>query len=442
MQALLNREVFRTSRELEYFTEKELILQTGHDPERWFEVVVKELIDNSLDACEAVGVLPEISIVIEPHALTISDNGPGLPSDVIKSVLDFNVRVSSKDAYISPTRGAQGNALKTVLAIPYVLNDCESGRIEIVSRGEQHVITVAVDRIAQQPAITHQVAASVVKNGTCVKVFWPESSRLQDADQIERILQLFEVYSLFNPHASFFLNYDETRVVSRRLSATCPKWVASEPTSVHWYSVDQLRALIAAYITSERNGAQPKTVREFVSEFRGLSGTAKQKEILARAGLSGVFLRDLVKGGDIDRALISPLWQAMRDASKPVKAAALGFIGEENLKKWFESQEVELQTFEYGRSLGIGSKTGLPFTFEFAFAARKPDGEGRHLVTGINWSCTLVDPFRNFGTYGVSLEGLLGQLRIHRNDPVTVVIHLACPRLNYTDRGKSSLEAL
>nr|MBA3765382.1 ATP-binding protein [Acidobacteriota bacterium] len=97
---VLNREVFRTSRELEYFTQKELILQTGHKPELWPEVVLKELMDNGLDACESAGVLPEIDIKVEPHSLTVTDNGPGLPLPVVESVMDYSVRVSSKDAYI------------------------------------------------------------------------------------------------------------------------------------------------------------------------------------------------------------------------------------------------------------------------------------------------------------------------------------------------------
>ena len=119
---LLQRETFSTSRLLEYFSEKELTLQTGHEPERWAEVVVKELVDNALDACEEAGVLPEISITIDDTSITVQDNGPGLPATVIDSVLDFTVRVSSKDAYISPTRGAQGNALKTIVAMPSVLS--------------------------------------------------------------------------------------------------------------------------------------------------------------------------------------------------------------------------------------------------------------------------------------------------------------------------------
>jgi DNA topoisomerase VI subunit B len=48
-------------------------------------------------------------------SIVIEDNGPGIPAKTIDGVLDYSIRVSSREAYVSPTRGAQGNALKTIL---------------------------------------------------------------------------------------------------------------------------------------------------------------------------------------------------------------------------------------------------------------------------------------------------------------------------------------
>ncbi len=450
---VLNRAVFVTSRELEYFTEKELTLQTGHEPELWPEVVLKELVDNGLDACESAGLPPEINVSLAADAITVTDNGPGLPSAVVESVLDYSVRASSKDAYISPTRGAQGNALKTILAIPYVLSEDRSGRVEVESHGERHVIKIGVDRIAQKPEIVRHTESGVVKNGTRVKVVF---STLTDETKAS-FLQLLTGYSLFNPHATLVFEADGEATRFDRTDAAWHKWPASEPTSPHWYTSDQLRNLIAAYISSERRGATPRTVREFVSEFRGLSATAKQKAILNRLNLGGVYLHDLVSGGDIDGAVVTALLGAMRAESKPVKPQALGVIGEDRFRTWFEAREIELQTFRYRRTAGIADKTGLPFVSEIAFAFRKITGKNwskrwsdnsalpeseRQLITGINWSPTLVDPFRSLSEYGIGLDGLLNSHYLYKTDPVTFVLHLACPHLNYTDRGKSSLEVL
>ena len=82
-----------------------------------------------------------------------------------------------------------------------------------------------------------------------------------------------------------------------------------------------------------------------------------------------------------------------------------------------------------------------PLQIVFIMFAGIPLGD-RQIVTGINFAPTLVDPFRALGAYGIGLNGLLSNLYAHPDDPVTVVVHLACPHLNYTDRGKSSLEAI
>lgn len=41
--------------------------------------MIKELIDNSLDACEEVGTPPVIDVVVNAEGITVIDNGPGIP---------------------------------------------------------------------------------------------------------------------------------------------------------------------------------------------------------------------------------------------------------------------------------------------------------------------------------------------------------------------------
>jgi hypothetical protein len=61
-QPLLERTTFRISREMEYFTEKELTMQIGHSQATWPLALVKELIDNALDACETAEMPPVIEV--------------------------------------------------------------------------------------------------------------------------------------------------------------------------------------------------------------------------------------------------------------------------------------------------------------------------------------------------------------------------------------------
>ena len=156
--------------------------QTGHRREVWPLVILKELVDNSIDACEEAGIAPEIIVTVDRSGITVADNGPGLPAKTIKGVIDFSVRVSSREAYVSPTRGAQGNALKTLVAMPFVLHG-ERGRVEIETGGRRHVIDFRVDRIRQEPVVSLTPETSDVKKGTVVRLLWPElaCSNLADA---------------------------------------------------------------------------------------------------------------------------------------------------------------------------------------------------------------------------------------------------------------------
>lgn len=171
-QALLKRETFSTSRLLDFCSERELVKQIGHGVGQWPLVIFKELTDNALDACEEAGVAPVIAIEVTGAEITISDNGPGIPAETVAGILDFAVRVSSREAYVSPTRGAQGNALKTIVAMAFAL-DGTKGETVVEAQGVKHTITFKVDHVRQQPKIEHARDGSSVRNGTKITVRWP-----------------------------------------------------------------------------------------------------------------------------------------------------------------------------------------------------------------------------------------------------------------------------
>ena len=136
--AKLERPIFITSRQLEYFSKEELEKQIAYPINYWPLAITKELIDNGLDACEAVPVLPLIIVTVDGQRITVADNADsGLPETTLTRSQDYAVTVSNKAHYKSPLRGRQGNALKTVWAAPFVFNGgCEGdgkGRIEIVT---------------------------------------------------------------------------------------------------------------------------------------------------------------------------------------------------------------------------------------------------------------------------------------------------------------------
>ena len=333
MSAKLERATFETSRELEYFSEKELCAQIGHDTEFWPVAILRELIDNALDAAELAGVLPVIEITTTDDSITVADNGPGIPETTIKRSLDYMVRVSNKAYYVSPTRGQMGNALKVIYATPFVATG--GGTVEISAHGTRHRIEVTLDRIAQRPRITHETESTDVKTGTVVKIAWSDLTTLirdPDADfynPVPTACELVAGFAAVNPNATFTLDGE----IYQRTVTDWQKWLPDQPTSAHWYDAETLRDLIAAYIAQERDDG--RTVREFVSEFRGLSGTAKQKQVTE--GWSGKRLHDFIVDGDLEPGFVPELLQRMQAHSKTPAPRLLGLIGEDHLSAWMTS---------------------------------------------------------------------------------------------------------
>ena len=366
--------MFATSRLLDYLSEKELVKQCGHPRKHWPLVVVKELLDNALDACEEQGIAPEIELTIDESGIAVADSGAGIPEEIIDLVLDFSLRVSSREAYVAPDRGAQGNALKVLIAMPLVLDGSE-GRIDITGGGVHNEIVLSVDRIAQQPRAEVQRS---VRTGSRVHLHWPLGASSEPDEPFEslqgELLDLVVGFSTMNPHLT--LSYD-INGRARTIEATDPawrKWTPSSPTCPHWYRLDDIERLIGAYLTHDAQHDGGRTVRDFLAEFKGLTSTVKQKKVLSELGLARVPLSALANGDDLDHVRVARLLAAMRTYTRPVKPAALGVIGEDHIRARIEEHGIRPGSFDYRKKLSLG-EDGLPQVTEIAFAALDRDIE-------------------------------------------------------------------
>jgi DNA topoisomerase VI subunit B len=202
MSLRLERTAFETSRVAEYFDARQLSTLNGVSTSEFASVCLKELIDNALDACETAGVVPEINVEVQYEQgvirLAVSDNGTGIPAEVVRKVIDYNVRVSDKVAYRSPTRGAQGNALKTIIGIPYALGSREPLVLE--AQGVSHRIRPWVD-----PAgLVHfdYSSAEMLSESTGTTVLLTIPNRADLGEQNFDALRWARSFAAFNPHAT------------------------------------------------------------------------------------------------------------------------------------------------------------------------------------------------------------------------------------------------
>jgi DNA topoisomerase VI subunit B len=382
--------------------------------------------------------------------ITIQDNGPGIKTSTIKAILDYGVRVSSREAYVSPTRGAQGNALKTILAMGYVIDRwrgsaAPAGVTIIETRGTKHTIEFRVDHINNEPKITHVTEPSPVEVGTGITVAWtPEWKWWEEMFRARvKFLELAQAYAWFNPHLSMRLTWFGEVLVD--VTATDPdweKWRPRNPTSAHWYDEARLQRYLAAHVSRDRDLRHHRTVREFVSEFRGLSGTAVQRKVLEEVGCSHQSLAQFFGIDEVNTQGIAKLLAAMQRHSRPVAPKHLGVIGKAHFERLFLMAGGNADTFKYEKR--AGATADIPYVIEFAFGLHQSGLEAaakveRRFIVGANWSAAIGNPFRTFGQTGEGLENTLAQVRANADQPVICCLHLACPHIQYADRGKSSI---
>ncbi|HEX5273262.1 MAG TPA: ATP-binding protein, partial [Gemmataceae bacterium] len=442
--ARLERATFQFSRAGEYFDPRELQTMTGQPLERFPEVVLKELLDNGLDAAERANVAPKVSLRLVRRGRTVyllvRDNGGGIAPDTVRKVLDFNTRTSDKAAYRAPTRGAQGNALKTVFGIPVALGT--RAPVYVEACGVRHRVQAWLDPAGE--ARDRRDERLVPKRpGTLFAVPLP-------ASRCERtpFRRWARAFSLFNPHASVRIldsgaagkqantgrskTWNLYRPTVSFPSGDWRKFLPTDLTSPWWYDTAALGKLIFAYVRDAEQGGRSRTLRDFVREFRGLSPSRKAKAVCDRFR-AAKYVADLAdRAGEVPAIL-----DAMRAATQAPSPGVLGEVGEEHYRHRLD-RSFGVRRWWYKKV--VGESGGVCFVVEVALAETRRRGGLYH---GVNFSPTFDDPLAGtalpcpeFTAYGVA--GFLE--RAHVPPQTAAAFHLICPVVETLDKGKTRLK--
>ena len=437
----LERQSFSTGRAAEYFDASELEKLTGQPRRNFASVVLKELVDNALDAAETAGRVPQLEIEVNRTegflTLAVSDNGLGLSTEQVQKILDFETRTSDKAVYKTPTRGAQGNALKTILGLPYAVG--VDAPVVIETQGHRH-----------------QIRAYVTPGGAVKVAHEHTLSSRQGGARFEITLSEVQVdhtgwaraFSLFNPHATVKISaFDgcseqansgakNAEIYQSQVDfpASWRKFLPTDLPSAWWFNPSDFAALVYAYIAH----GDDLTLRDFIRQFRGLSGNTKAKAVAAQLG--GV---SRVAELEHQPQLIPVLHKSLCDAATPPSANVLGLVGPEHFERCFNDW-YGVERYWYKKATGVVD--GLPFAFEVAVAQTQRPGDVYH---ALNFSPTFDDPFKGsrFKAEDVVSDGAINFLRdqhaLSSQDwdiDSAVAYHLTCPSLTMLDRGKTNVD--
>ena len=146
----------------EFFLKNRHLL--GFDsPRRALMTAVKEAVDNSLDACEEAGILPEISVELEQTGenrfrVTVTDNGPGIVKTQIPKVF-AKLLYGSKFHRLRMSRGQQGIGISAAgMYGQLTTGSATIIRSRVKKVPQAHQISVQIDTRQNKPNILSDTA--------------------------------------------------------------------------------------------------------------------------------------------------------------------------------------------------------------------------------------------------------------------------------------------
>jgi len=419
----------------EFFEKNRQILGFDSSP-RCLLTSVKEAVDNSLDACEEAGIVPDIFIKIESNSrdnitLIVEDNGPGIVKEQIPKVF-AKLLYGSRFHSVKQSRGQQGIGISAAV----LYSQLTSGRpAKIVSKIDRdapaHYFELLINTQTNEPEI---LADKIIDwdrlRGTRIELEM-EASYVKGRRQ--SVYEYLKDTAIVNPHARITLiEPDNNQIIFERATDKMP--VQPKEILPHPHGIE-LGTLMKMLRYSE-NGTLDSFLRSSFSRI----GPQTAKEICKKAG---------IEPEKDPKELVLDESKRLHDAFGKVKILApptdcLSPITEELIRKGLEKEHtidfIETTT----RPAGVHS--GHPFLVEagIAYGGNLPKEEKVEILRFANrvpllyqqGACAITHAVESIKWKAYSLDQPGDSIPV---GPAIVLVHVASTHIPFTSEAKEAI---
>jgi DNA topoisomerase VI subunit B len=423
----------------EFFERNRQIL--GFDnPQRSLLTTVKEGVDNSLDASEEAGLLPEITVEISKESedrlrVAVTDNGPGILRKEIPNVF-ARLLYGSRFHSNRQARGQQGIGISA--AVLYA-NLTTARPAHITSKVEEeeaaHVLDLVIDTQKNQPKETSEDL-----------VLWdrPHGTRVELVLKARYIRGRQSPYeylrgtAIVNPHARIVLvEPDGSRVTFERASQEMP--AIPKETLPHPYGLE-LGEL--GYLLKSTKRA---TLQEFLAkDLAGVSARGA-RDVFERARLGPKKAPSSIQGEEQEALLKAlhevPLVAPSADCLSPIGAILI----KRGLRNVLGEQRPEFYAPPVSRPPKV--RGGFPFMVEvgLVYGGGLPPDQPVQILRFANrvpllfqqGACAITNAISNLDwrRYGLEQKGGAGI----PSGPAVVLVHVASTKVPFTSEAKEAV---
>ncbi len=436
---------------------------------RSLTTAVHELVTNSLDACEEVGILPDISVSLERlgdehYRLTVKDNGPGIPPHIAPRVFG-KLLAGTKFHRMIQTRGQQGIGAAGVTLFSQITTGKPVKIITSTGDGTVWEMEVMVDVTKNEPDVKSKRHYPGDFRGTEVIV---------ELKEVEYNRGKYSVYeylrrtALANPHVTIRFTEPDGKITTFERSTFEPVKIGIEAkphpfgiTTDDIFSLSRIAKskTVARMITSHLHGIGSKAIismlhilprelnkppqeltweeaERIVMLFRLLRTMAEKKRDFDEK--EGIEMLKKVLGKEIDEEKAKNLLNILKEVKiRGPSTDVLIPIGKEriktslkaNLKPSFVSVVERKPKVYYG---------GIPFQVEVGIAVGGKI-ENFELMRFANrvpllfdsGGCAITEAVKSidWNRYGVDVF----------NAPVVIMVNISSTHIPYTTAGKQAI---
>ncbi len=265
----------------EFFEKNRQILGFDSSP-RCLLTSVKEAVDNSLDACEEAGILPDIHIKLENASkdnitLIVEDNGPGIVREQIPKVF-AKLLYGSRFHSVKQSRGQQGIGISAAV----LYSQLTSGRpAKIISKIDKdapaHYFELLINTQTNEPEIlVDKITEWDRLRGTRIEL---EMEASYAKGRRQSVYEYLKDTAVVNPHARITLiEPDNNVIVFERATDRMPVQAAEILPHPHGIELGTLMKMLRY--------SETDNLDEFLRGSFSRIGPQTSKEICKKAGLS------------------------------------------------------------------------------------------------------------------------------------------------------------
>lgn len=263
-------EFFSRNRHLLGFDNKRKALMT----------TIKEAVDNSLDACEEAGTLPEISIEVidmgnDRFRVIVEDNGPGIHKSQIHKIF-AKLLYGSKFHSMKQSRGQQGIGISASVMYGQLTTGRPARITSRISKDKPAVYTeIRIDTKKNQPDIVVTKEMDWDRErGTRIEIDL-EASYIGGNQSIDEYLK---ETAITNPHATIiYTNPKAEQIIFPRATEKLP--VLSKEIKPHPHGVE------LGLMMDMLKSTESRTVQAFLTKDFSRIGSGTAKQICENASL-------------------------------------------------------------------------------------------------------------------------------------------------------------